>query len=163
MDFRVSNQDDSESTVYRIIADVANPIKFEQAEVVIEDIKAGGDYTSLGAIKWTNQGNHPILPLPAKSFTDISTPENGGNTNIFDLVILTKPGVVNPGEQGDVNISVFDAPTTLGEYSSTAIISATFDVQTLEAGPWPATSSIYIEDIYQTHELIIRTNIIEAD
>ena len=162
VDFRVSNQDDSKSTVYRIIADVANPIKFEQAEVVIEDVKAGGNYTSFGAIKWTNQGNHPILPLDAKSFTNVSTPENGGNANIFDPVILTKPGVVNPGEQGDVNISVLDAPTVLGEYSVTAVISATFNIQTLEAGPW-SSSGIYIEDIYQSSELNIRTNIIEAD
>ena len=80
--FRISDQTNTRSQVYQIITDVLNPIKFESSELVINDIKADSSYFLEGVIRWEHQGNYPIRPLTASSYTNITTPIAGFERNI---------------------------------------------------------------------------------
>ena len=161
VDFKITNSDDSNSKVYRIIVDTEQPILFNNSEIMLPDSPVNISYEGLEIDSWTNVGNYPIrVTLRTSEYADISTPETGLN-NIFSSTLSKKgDGNLNPMEQGSVN--VFAGTSVTGTFSATALFNIYFQENLRYIVYDPVASSDYILDIgYKPAQLKMKGNFVK--
>ncbi|MHA7944474.1 hypothetical protein ACJOV8_015460 [Formosa sp. 3Alg 14/1] len=145
VDFKISNSDDTESKVYRIIVDTEQPILFANSEITIPDSPVSSNYNGLNIDTWRNVGNYPIrLTYRTTEYVDVETPETGLN-NIFSTTLTTASDIINPNEEGQVNVFTTNA-TIPGSYASTALFNLNFN-ENLGYIVYDDTTNTYVKDI----------------
>lgn len=144
VDFKVSNEDNSLSTTYRIIIDVEQPILFSIPEITIPDSRINTNYSGIEIGTWKNVGNYPIrVTMRTNEYEDIITPKEN-ISNIFSAT-LTNEINVNPNEEGNVNIFTSNA-TVVGKYEATALFDLYFN-ENLRYIVYDDVTGAYVKDI----------------
>ncbi|CDF79051.1 hypothetical protein BN863_13390 [Formosa agariphila KMM 3901] len=145
VDFKISALNDSESKVYRIIVDTEQPILFNNSEITIPDSPTDSNYNGLNIDTWKNVGNYPIrLTYRTTEYVDVNTPETDAN-NIFSSTLTTASNIINPNEEGQVNVFTTSAATP-GLYTSTALFNLNFN-ENLGYIVYDDTTNTYVKDI----------------
>ncbi|MFB9052393.1 hypothetical protein ACFFVB_04810 [Formosa undariae] len=159
VDFKISNSDESESKVYRVIVDTDHPVMFNNPEITISDAPVNTNYNGLNIDTWTNVGNYPIrLTFRTTEYVDVITPKTGIN-NVFSTTLTTESDIIKPNEEGQVNVFISNA-TIPGAYSSTALFNLNFN-ENLGYIVYDDTTNIYVKDIgYAKSELKLKVNMI---
>jgi len=158
VDFKISNASNSESVVYRIVADTQLPISFDETEVILSDLEMGNNYNFNGVTTWHNIGNYPISTMSPNEYIDVVTPLSY-LTNIFTVSLSkTTGGNIYPGQEGITNVVIINAPIP-GQYEATAIFNLNFNENSWELVNNPEDN--YITNIgHQTIELKVIGNIV---
>ncbi|WP_299781232.1 hypothetical protein [uncultured Formosa sp.] len=161
VDFKITNSDNSNSKVYRIIVDTEHPIVFNNSEITIPDTSVNTNYNGIEIETWTNVGNYPIrLTLRTTEYTNVTTPETGGN-NIFSSTLTNDLDMIDPNEEGQVNVFTSNA-SVIGEYTATALFTLNFNENLGYIVYDDVSTSEYVKDIgYKQAELQLKGRFIE--
>ncbi|QDO95089.1 hypothetical protein FNB79_14285 [Formosa sediminum] len=161
VDFKVSNSDQTNAKVYRIIVDTQQPILFNNSVITIPDSPVNKTYAGLEVDTWTNVGNYPIrLTLRTNNYINITTPEAAG-ANIFSTTLsIPEAANLNPKQQGYVN--VYAGASVTGTYTATALFNMYFQENLRYIVYEDVSTSEYIKDIgYKPAQLNMSGTIID--
>ena len=160
VDFKISNSDDSESTIYRIIVDTEQPILLHNSEITIPDSQVNTTYNGLEIDTWTNVGNYPIrLTLRTTEYKDISAPEAAAG-NIFSTTLTKSTDMIYPNEEGQINVFTTNG-SVAGSYASTALFSLYFN-ENLGYIVYDDITNDYVKQIgYKQTELTLKGNLVD--
>ncbi|MCL5130073.1 MULTISPECIES: hypothetical protein [unclassified Algibacter] len=161
VDFRITNSDDSESRIYRIIIDTEQPILFNNPEIIIPDSQVNANYHGLEIDTWLNVGNYPIrLTLRTTEYIDIITPETG-ISNIFSTTLTNDSDFVKPNEEGNINVFESNITAVIGAYKATALFNLYFN-ENLGYIVYDDITNDYVKNIgYKQAELKLKGNLID--
>lgn len=161
VDFKISNDDNSYSKIYRIIVDTESPILFNNSEITIPDLPVNTNYNGIEIDTWTNVGNYPIrLTLRTTEYVNVITPKTGVN-NIFSATLTKASDIINPNEQGQINVFTTNASTT-GAYATSALFNINFNENLGYIVYDAITTSEYVKNIgYKKVELKLNGNIVD--
>ena len=161
VDFKITNSDDSNSKIYRIIVDTEQPILFNNPEITIPDSPVNTNYNGIEIDTWTNVGNYPIrLTLRTTEYVAITSPKTDAS-NIFSATLTKASDIQNPNETGEVNVFTTNASIT-GSYATTALFNLNFNENLGYIVYDDETTNEYVKNIgYKKAELKLKGNIID--
>ncbi|UMB60684.1 hypothetical protein MHL31_00380 [Lutibacter sp. A80] len=161
VDFKITNSDDSEFKIYRIIVDTEQPILFNNSEISIPDSPINTAYNGLEIDTWKNVGNYPIrLTLRTTEYKDVVIPETAAS-NIFSTTLTKESDIIYPNEEGEINVFTSNTSVT-GLYSTTALFNLYFNENLGYVVYNDVSTSEYVKNIgYRQAELSLKGNLID--
>ena len=159
---KVSDASGTKSEIYNVIVDVENPIVFDNSTINIPNVSKSTENQSIeGVVQFTNQGNSPIEPITNTGFSDIITP--AGVPSIYTGVYIVGTGGGNttilPSQKGQLNV-VLSPISSIGLYQAKATFDITFNYGIGSIGILSRDRDL-IEDLYNTHEIILETTVVD--